>query len=249
VEEGIADENDTLRFLLRRSKSRSGLTLRHAFVHHPEAGGGPGPLKAFLRRDDALDLYLLILLVGRGGSGTVTFPLATWSRAVGRGDGEGAELWASKTITFIEQQGLLTSRKSGRLRELEVLDDAGRRIPYTRPTGKGGCWEWFVVLPLAYWEQGWHRELSLRAKATLLVCLSRRPQFELPLRQSAQWYGLSEETLGQGLQELRDVGLLATREIRKKAPELRAGYTLARMHSLTGPFKRGRRSADAAAAG
>src|SRR4051812_14233013 len=107
VEEGIASENETLDWLLAKSKSRRGLALRHGFVHVPTRGGGPGPLKAFLRRDGALDLYLLILLIGSRGSHKVELPLAVWSRALGRGDDRAAETWASKTLTFIEGRGLL----------------------------------------------------------------------------------------------------------------------------------------------
>lgn len=237
---GIANENETLEWLLAKSKSRRGVALRHGFVHVPTQGGGPGPLKAFLRRDGALDLYLLVLLIAGRGTHTVELPLAVWSRALGRGDDEAAEVWASKTLTFIANRGLLTSRRSGRLRQLTVLDDAGRGIDYEPPSGKGGPYEWFLRIPLEYWRCGWHRQLTLPGKATLLVCLSRKPEFELPLRQSAGWFGLSQDTLSSGLAELQDLGLLSMRKIPKKAPGLRHGYTIVHRYALIGPFKQGR---------
>ena len=245
LQEGIADTKETLEWLLEKSKSQRGVALRHGFVHVPTQGGGPGPLKAFLRRDGALDLYLLVLLIAGRGTHTVELPLAVWSRALGRGDDEAAEIWASKTLTFIANQGLLTSRRSGRLRQLTVLDDAGRRIEYEAPSGNGGPYKWFLRLPLEYWRQGWHEQLSGPGKATLLVCLSRKPEFELPLRQSAGWFGLSQETLSNGLSELEDLGLLSMRKISKKAPGLRHGYTIAHRYALTGPFKKGRPNTDA----
>jgi hypothetical protein len=244
VSEGVADENETLEWLLAKSKSRSGVALRHGFVHVPTPGGGPGPMKAFLRRDGALDLFLLVLLIASRGSHTVELPLAVWSRALGRGDDEAAETWASKTLTFIAKQGLLASKRSGRLRQLIVLDDAGRRIAYTPPSGKGGAHEWFIRVPLEYWRQGWHKQLSLPAKATLLVCLTRPPEFDLPLRQNAAWFGVSQDTLAKGLAELQDRELLAARKVSKKAPGLRHGYTVAHHYALIGPFKKGRPKAD-----
>lgn len=172
-------------------------------------------------------------------------PLAVWSRALGRGDDEAAEIWASKTLTFIANQGLLTSRRAGRQRQLIVLDDAGRGIDYEPPSGKGGPYEWFLRVPLEYWQQGWHEQLTLRGKATLLVCLSRKPEFELPLRQSAVWFGLAQDTLSSGLVELQDLGLLSMRKVSKKAPGLRHGYTMVHRYALTGPFKKGQPKTDA----
>jgi hypothetical protein len=74
VQEGVADEKETLEWLLAKSRSRRGVALRHAFVHIPTQGGGPGPLKVFLRRDSALDLYLLVLLIAGRGTHTVERP-------------------------------------------------------------------------------------------------------------------------------------------------------------------------------
>jgi hypothetical protein len=95
-------------------------------------------------------------------------------------------------------------------------------------------------VPLEYWRQGWHEQLTLTGKATLLVCLSRKPEFELPLRQSAVWFGLSQDTLSIGLGELEGLGLLSMRQVSKKAPGLRHGYTITHRYALTGPFKKGR---------
>jgi hypothetical protein len=240
AQEGSADEKETLEWLLAKSKRRSGVAIRHGFVHVPTQGGGPGPLKAFMRREGALDLYMLVLLIAGRGTHTVELPLAVWSRALGRGDDEAAEVWVSKTLTFIAKQGLLTSRRSGRLRQLTVLDDAGRKISYEPPTGTGGPYEWFLRVPLEYWQQGWHKELTLAAKATLLTCLTRRPEFEMPLRRSSVWFGLSRDTLSAGLHELQDLGLLSMRKVSVKAPGLRHGYTITHRYALTGPFKRSR---------
>jgi hypothetical protein len=239
-EEGIADETDTLVWLLNKSKRTRGLPLRHAFVHHPESGGGPGPLARFMRREGALDLYLLLMLLGTGGSHTIELPLAVWSRALGRGTSETAELWVSKTLTWIEGQDLISTKRVGRTRQVTILDESGRGAGYARPRStKGDPWEWFLVLPMAYWREGWHKELSLPGKAALLVSLTQRPEFVLSQKNAARWYGLSEDTMARGLRELQDVGLLAARPFKLKAPELRHGYTLSTCYALTGSFKRG----------
>ncbi len=66
------------------------------------------------------------------------------------------------------------------------------------------------------------------------------------------WFGLSQDTLSDGLAELQDFGLLSMRKLSKKAPGLRHDYAIAHRYALTGPFRRGlpkAESQEAAASG
>src|SRR3954449_10831428 len=129
LEEGIADERDTLTYLLTRAK-RESVPLRHAFVHDPVSGGGPGPLSWFLRRPDTLDLFLLLLAVAVRPPHRVDLPSAVWSRALGRGDSTGAELWVSKSLRWLEDNSLIQRLGSGRGREIEILREDGSGREY-----------------------------------------------------------------------------------------------------------------------
>jgi hypothetical protein len=101
------------------------------------------------------------------------------------------------------------SHRSGRRRGVEILREDGSAAPWANP---GLAREAFFHLPLAYWTGAFARDLSLPAKAVLLIGLSLqsggRDHFELPLRRGASWYGVSPSTLRRGLAELREVGLL-----------------------------------------
>jgi hypothetical protein len=240
VEEGVAGEEDTLKYLLSRAR-RTSLPLRHAFVHDTRPGGGPGPLSWFLRRPDTLDLFLLMLAVAVRGPHNLLFPHAVWSRALGR-PGPSGELWVSKSINWLEAHSLVSRTRKGRLVEIYMLSDAGTGAEYSRPTGgRKKPQEWFFRLPHAYFLEGWHKRLSAAGKAVLLIAHASPPEFTLPLRQGSQWYGVSVETLARGLDELKEGKILAFRTTRKKAPQLRLGYTLEPHYSLKEPFKKGTR--------
>jgi hypothetical protein len=237
TEEGVAAERGTLGYLISRTR-RAALPLRHAFVHNPKPGGGPGPLSWFLRRPDTLDLYLLMRAVAVHEPYNVLFPNAVWSRALGRGSSSAGELWVSKSLHWLEHHSLIRRKRAGRLMETLMLHDAGTGEPYQRPAGGKAPLEWFFRFSHAYFLQEWHKHLSASGKAVLLIAHASKPEFTLPLRQGAEWWGVSSETLARGIDELKEHKLLAFRTTRKTAWNTRLGYTLEPHYALKEPFRK-----------
>lgn len=94
----------------------------------------------------------------------------------------------------------------------------------------------YFKLPHAYWEGRFPADLGLAAKAVLLIGLSLQARgeeyFELPVARGAEWYGLTEESVGRGLRELRSIGLLRTWSARRDSEHSPTGYAFDRRHSL-----------------
>jgi len=192
----------------------------------------------FMRRPDTLDLYLLLLAAAVRAPHNVQYPAAVWSRALGKGTGVSSELWVSKSLRWLEDRDLIRRRKIGREVEITVRHDSARRRRYTRPKGGRDRWEWFFNLSHAYFLQGWHKELSAAGKALLLVAHANKPGFELNQRRGEQWWGLSGDTLGRGLQELRDRKLLLVQATTRTAPESRTGLVVVPNYTLLNPFSK-----------
>jgi hypothetical protein len=152
VQEGIASELDTLEYLLDRAK-RDAVPVRHAFVHDPRTGGGPGPLAGLMRRPDTLDLYLLLLAIAVRKPHNVQYPIAVYSRALGRGSSKSAELWVSKSLRWLDDAGLIARAKAGRELEIRLREDSSRKRAYKRPSTKDR-WDWFFNLSHAYFLDG-----------------------------------------------------------------------------------------------
>ena len=215
---------------------RKGTPLRVAFLHQPIARGGPGPLAAFVRqrRATALDLLLLAHAVWPlndpdpiGASGTA------WATEIGLGDPSGARALVSRSWTWLEKSQLVRTHKYGKVRAVEILREDGSGAPWS---GAFEAREPYFHLPEAYWTYGFSRELSLPAKAVLLVGLSllsgNRAYFELPVERGADWYGLTPHSVRTGLQELREIGLLRTWVEERPSDRSPLGHTFDRRHSL-----------------
>lgn len=235
----MVGQRDTVEALLQRS-GREDVPLRRSFVQLRSRGGGAGPLAAFVRqrRGRALDLYLLVHAVASAPPYDATFPAAVWARALGLSDYSSSETLVSKSWTWLEQQELISTRRRGRLREVILLYEDGSGRPYRHP-GEQGAEDrgHYFKVPYAYWRGNFQNRISLPAKAVLLIALSLRDDFILPTERGAQWYGLSRDTVRKGLRDLRLLGLLSVREVRKEAPLSAHGYTLERHYSLQGPFE------------
>jgi hypothetical protein len=144
----------------------------------------------------------------------------------------------SKNWRWLEDQGLIASRRRGRLREVTLLYEDGSRRPYRHPGEQGGEDRGhYFKLPYAYWRGNFHDRISLPAKAVLLIALSLRDDFVLPTERGAEWYGLSRDTVRKGLRDLRLLNILSMREVRKPAPLSALGFTLDRRYTLRSPFR------------
>ena len=234
----MVSQRETVEALLERS-GRDYVPLRRSFVQRQPRVGGAGPLASFVRsrRARALDLYLLAHAAASAPPYDVAYPATVWARALGLTEHASAETLISKTWTWLEREGLITTSRRGRLREITLLYEDGSRRPYRHP-GEQGAEErgHYFKLPYAYWRGNYENRISLPAKAVLLIALSLRDDFLLPTERGAQWYGLSRDTVRKGLRDLRLLSLLTVREMPKIAPLTPLGYTLERRYTLGGPF-------------
>jgi hypothetical protein len=230
---GPVAQGDTIRALLARPK-RDHVPLRRSFVQLRARGGGAGPLAAFVRerRARALDLYLLVHAVASAEPWDVALPANVWVRCLGAKETTSAQTLVSRNWTWLERHGLITSQRRRRLRALTLLREDGSGDPYTHPAREGD----YFKLPHAYWEGNFHNRLSLPAKALLLIALSLREEFTLPTDRGAGWYGLSSDTVKNGLRDLRTHGLLSAWSVTRPAPLTALGYTHERHYRLKEPF-------------
>lgn len=247
--EALPSQEETVAALLARS-GRDALPLRRSFVQKRQEGGGAGPLAAFVhaRRGAALDLYLLGRAVASQEPFDVALASEVWARALGIGGTPSAAATISKSWSWLDEQGLVTSAPRGRLREIRFLREDGSRRPYQHPGGDESARGDYFKLPYAYWEAHYPGRLGLPAKALLLIALSLGQDFWLPHDRGARWYGLSRDTVARGLATLLRLGLLEVRAERKKAPLSPRGFTEERRYALRPPFGTGFASGSSAGA-
>jgi hypothetical protein len=201
----------------------------------------PGPLSAIVRSRDevSLDLYLLHRARASSSPFDVATHSAVWARAAGIGGEEKASSAAvSKAWRRLEDKYCLIHReRRGRLAKIVTLREDGSGKPYGVPTGSTWNDRYFKI-PFGYWldEQQWHRTLSLRSKAALLIALSLPSPFTLPAERGPAWYGISADTLERGLHELTDHGVLNRTLKVRKAPLSPAGKTRVAEYARLGTF-------------
>lgn len=200
----------TIKLQLGAAKRPSqGAPVRNSFVQ----GGSqreptPGPLAKIVRSQDdtALDLFLLHRALATAFPWDVVRHGRIWGRMLGHHtDKDGGTSIVSKAWARLDTKYNLVKReRSGRLARITALDESGTRDVYDSPsTG-------YFRLPFAYWldDSAHYFTLSLPAKAALLISLSLKPGFKLPAERGPDWYGISADTLGRGLKELDEKGIL-----------------------------------------
>lgn len=230
-------QREAIEALLERS-GRSQLPLRRAFLQvrgvRPARGG---PLAAFGKRESAIDLYLLAVAVASKPPWDVSLPNRVWARLLGTGEDASGSTLVARQWTWLEAQQLVTTERDGRNRRITLLREDGSGRAYSHPgVSAGGApaeGDYFAV-PFTYWRMGWDARLSMAGKLTLLIALSLRDDFILPVEHAARWYSLSSTRLSNGLAELRTVQLLRMRAERIAAPLTERGFTFER-HYTVGP--------------
>ncbi len=228
-------QQDTIHDLLVRSK-RAELPIRKTFL---QQGTGrvrtPGPLAELCRRQDerALELYLLVHAGASAHPFDVVLPAGVWARAIGLGPTASARSAVSKALRRLEDLRLVRRERAGNRSRVVLLDEAGTGADYTHPAEDD---ERYLKLPYAYWEEGWHLRLELRAKVLLLIALGLTDAFPLPADRARDWYGISPDTVQRGLAELADHGLLNVDERFKKAALSETGWTTEYRYTLQPPF-------------
>ena len=205
-----------------------------------------GPLAQFVTRRDerGLDAYLFIHALASADPWTCTYPSQTWSRVLNLGsscDEGSAKAAVSKVLKRLEDRKLISRRRTGRRTEVTLLLEDGSGATYTRPkAASDGLW---LNLPYAYWEGGFYKNLSLPAKAMLLIGCSLAHDFVLPQERMPGWYGISPDTAARGLNELRAADLLNTRDEFVRDHKVPTGWRQVKHHQLRKPFDLGSRNA------
>lgn len=240
--EHVASPSETIEALLRTAgRIDSRVPIRRSFLQqHIGDSPAPGPLAEIVNHRDVrgLDLYMILKATASKEPWSSRRNASVWARALQHtgvtADPQAvSKIWNRLDTTY----GLIERRRVGRLVEVTLLREDGTGAQYSHPGTEG---EAYLQLPVAYWLDSppWCRTLSLRAKALLLVALSLRPGFILPVEKGPEWYGVSADTAQRGLHELVQIGLLERVRRYRKAPLAPEGFTYDSHYTLTGPFER-----------
>jgi hypothetical protein len=169
----------------------------------------------------------------------IAAPSAEWAKAIGLTPSPGTRSMISRSWRWLEDRGLVRTELRGKVLLVRPNNEDGTRREWSHPAENN---EPYFRLPHAYWDGGFAFDLSLAAKAMLLIALSiqERPEesgpittyFEFPIERGAAWYGLSKESARSGLRELRDIGLMRTWVEKRATIRSPVGVTYDRRHSL-----------------
>lgn len=230
--------HETITDLLDQAK-RAAVPIRRTFV---QQGRGretrPGPLASFVASHDTrgLDAYLLIHALASAGEWDCTYPSGTWVRAFGLTDTAempSARGAVSKITRRLADKKLIVRSRSGRTSALTLLREDGSGEPYEHPAKAK---EPYLQLPHAYWLDEHYQQLSLPAKAMLIVALSLPDDFYLPAERAKRWYGVSEDSAARGLRELEKKNLLDWRQRWVKNQRSDTGWIEQRHYTLLDPY-------------
>lgn len=169
-------------------------------------------------------------------------PAGAWTRSL---TAPGALTWSPSTLSrawkHLEELGLIEERK----REDRLVRVTPRREDaqeaYTAPGGRADRWNTYFTIPDVFWHDEWFAKLSMPALAVFLVVAketSYRDECWFTYNRMDAWYGLKPRTVQAGVKELRDLGLLGTREETVSAPLSATGKTTQVYYALTGEFGR-----------
>lgn len=237
MESTAATRQETIQAFIERSKRHGTVGIRQAFLQ-PGRGrlAGAGPLAQFVRDSIALDLYLLLLLLGRGKQGGghfVTVRSGTWIRALGL-TGSGAAQTLSRALRRLEDRQLIRRTKAPHGVKVLMLREDGKGTSYSPPTPA----DRYFQLPFEYWSADYYLNLDMPAKIMLLIALGEANEFEMPIARVPGWYGISSETAQHGLEALVREGL-ALYDVRMiKDAEHPEGKRQAKYWRLQGPYHR-----------
>lgn len=239
TDEPAATPDETLESLLnsKRQRGRRTTPIRRSFLQDTTNEGRQAPLSFFVkeRRSLALDLYYLLHCTASAHPWDLELPAMAWARALDLKLNTSSETTVSKNWTWLEGKDLIRSERHNRKRKVFLMAEDATGEPYTRAK-KGDPGRGFFALPFVYFEQRWHKELTLPGKAVLSIALGQKSVFTLVTEQAADWYGISADTLQRGLDDLRDHGLLKSWLLARKDPRARHGVTQVSHHKLNPPF-------------
>lgn len=231
------------------TSGRDAFPCRRTFVRKVDRDTGksePGPLATMVRRGDRTGLLLELLLLTKasGGEFNVALPAQAWARAIGMElpDSASARSTVSKALRRLkENYHLIEKSRSGRWADVKLLDESGDGHPYTRPKGTEG--DVYFNVPHEFWldspaghQDPWFRTLSLPGIAVLLIAHWYMDNFELPHETGSERFGISADSIGRGLDELRGLGALDAKKRYRAELKSPAGYTGVLLYHRLPPF-------------
>ena len=203
------------------------------------------------RRRRALLAYLLLLMASQFlDKSSAPLEAKVWARALSPRSPEPA--WPDAAMTPIWAMldagppRLITKERQARRVKITPRKESGRG-EYTRPRpdqNPSDEGELYFALPDAFWLEDWHNKLSLPGVAVLLILLAgtvTRDETWLSPERAPEWYGISEKTMRNGLEDLRRHGLLDSREEWVTAALSGIGKTKKVHYRLHDPFSRAAR--------
>lgn len=177
---------------------KDGLRIPHLLL----LAGAPLSRMVTDRADYAFDLYLLLRKAAQEAkTRTVSFDGDALKKALG------CRNVRRPRLRLVERYAVIT------------YDEKAMKATLPPQEGTG---EADFVLPAGYWEYGFTRKLSLRAKFMYLVSLaearrsSRAPYWFRSQKDMARIYGISDYTISLGLQELERENIIEVERSRAK---------------------------------
>ncbi len=234
----IASQDATVVAILKESKRPDKVPFRNGFVQRGVRGNPkPGPLSPIVSRgrEKAFDQYLLAVAWASREPFDVRKDSRIWARGIGLATDESGRAAVSRNWSFLSELQLVEVEREKRLAKVTLLREDGSGRKYRDHPGtdrKPG----YLTLPFEYWTAGLYMNLSLAAKAMLMIALSLPNRFPLPAERAPDWYGISESTARRGFRELREKGLLTVEKEFKEAPLAPEGYTAVNFYNLLPPF-------------
>ena len=206
-------------------------------------------LAELVRSGDSLGLrlYLTAVLKASSAPWDTALPAPVWARALGHAlpTSKGAAGAISKAWRRLEAHGLIHRGRYNRMAQITLLREDGSGQDYTHPGDTDHRTEVddnYFKVPVALWrlgpggEERWIRELSVPELSMLLISLSLRDGFRLPIEYIPKWYGVSADTAQRGLSGLRSRNLLDVDIHVKTAPLSATGATTEHRYTLQAPF-------------
>jgi hypothetical protein len=194
-----------------------------------------------------LDAFLLIHAFASSSEPyEAWYPAQTWARVLGLdesaglGDGDGLESakaqWSKVTGKLVELKLICRKRGAKNLMSYVLLNESGDGSEYTRPRERTTTDPGWFTVPHLYWTGDFYKTLDMPAKAMLLIAMSSKDEFELPLDRVKEWYGISKSTAKRGFQTLEDRGIIVWDQRWRPEPKSPTSWAEVRTYRLLSPW-------------
>ncbi|MEW9532170.1 hypothetical protein [Microbispora sp. NPDC049125] len=257
IAEAPATAYETRAYFLDRSK-RTFAPVRWSFVQQPRGSEvRRSVLSTFVRNGDRRGLLSYLFILGITSSQqeegwVTTLDSRVWARCLGTTEDTSSPAAAlgavGKVLGRLEDRKLIEAERKGRT-DISVFlrREDGSGATYTRPGKPDADLEQeseeerardpYLQFPHDFWRSRTHDQIKLPGLAMLLVLMCEPAWTSLPTARMPSWYGWSADTAERGFKELRELGLLSSRERIRKAPAAPLGYTKFCEYKLALPYR------------